>query len=57
MDSIQQALDPLRVGFNHYMSFSDTPGAIVTVLLLPVGIILAIILKWLDAKSSYWRRT
>ncbi len=57
MDGIQQALDPLRVAFNQYIAFADTPGAIVTVLLLPVGIILGIVGWLLDRKSSYWRRT
>jgi hypothetical protein len=56
MDAIEQALNPIRDAINNYMSWADTPGSILTVL-LPVVLLLGAIGKWLDNRSSYWRQT
>ena len=54
---MEEGLNAFRDALNAYISWSDTPGAILTLFLLPVGVLLGVIGKWLDQRASYWRRT
>lgn len=53
---MEELLHQFRNAFNAYLSWSDTPGAILTLLVLPVVVLLAVLGKILERKSSYWRR-
>jgi len=54
---LERALDSFRLAFNAYMSWADTPGSILTLIVLPVGIILGLIGWVLDRRASYWRQS